>query len=75
MAIIYNKTIEILKKHYFNLLYCVLISQLSAFLLLNILGPGFSDFNIRSVVFYIIVFFFAGGSVFGCYEMLFVYNR
>ena len=61
MAIIYNKTIEILKKHYFNLLYCVLISQLSAFLLLNILGQGFSDFNIRSVVFYIIVFFLQAG--------------
>jgi len=61
MAIIYYKIIEILKKHYFNLLYCVLISQLSAFLLFNILGQGFSDFNIRSLVFYIIVFFLQAG--------------
>jgi len=60
MEIIYNKIRETLKKHYFNLLFCVLISQISAFLLLNI-GQGFSQNNIRSVVFYIIVFFLQAG--------------
>jgi len=60
MEIIYNKIRETLKKHYFNLLFCVLISQISAFLLLNI-GQGFSQNNIRSVVFYIIVFLLQAG--------------
>ncbi|OUW61959.1 MAG: hypothetical protein CBD58_02495 [bacterium TMED198] len=41
-------------------MFCVLISQISAFLLLNI-GQGFSQNNIRSVVFYIVVFLLQAG--------------
>ena len=64
MEIIYTQLKEIFKKHYFNLLYCVLLVQFTG-IFLRILNDTFPVYNFRFFIFSVLVFLLQMGITLG----------